>query len=330
MLSAAVIKREVGRLLYQGGVLNLLARQQLAGRAFVLMYHRVLPEAPAAGEGVEPGMYVTADSFHQHMTYLRDSYQVLPLAELLERKERGKDLSGCCAVTFDDGWLDNFQVAFPILRALQLPATIFLPTGFIGTDRWFWPDQVMRLACAAQAGYELPADLQLVLALCGSQGPRPERLAAVLKELGPEIRTRMVAACQRLPGDGPRGRQVMNWQEVRQMAAGGLVEFGAHSVSHELLDQVAAAAAEEEICASRVRIEEELGRPCQLFSYPNGNHTPQLMSMVARQGMRWAVTTRRGYLEQRSDLLAVPRIGMHEDVSATMGLFQARILLRRF
>jgi peptidoglycan/xylan/chitin deacetylase (PgdA/CDA1 family) len=330
MLSAAAIKREVGRLLYQGGVLNLLAKQQLSGRAFVLMYHRVLPDLPAAAEGVEPGMYVTAETFREQMESLRDGYRVLALSELLERQEQGRDLGGCCAITFDDGWLDNFQVAFPILQQLQLPATIFLPTGFIGTDDWFWPEESRRLASAAEAGLELPADLRLVLALCGSAGPTPERLAAVLKELGPEIRKRMIATCRQLPWQGPRRRLVMDWQEVRQMAASGLVEFGAHSVSHELLDQVAQEVAVEEIRSSRQRIEEELGRPCRIFSYPNGNHSPQLMGLVAGQGMRWAVTTRRGYLDQHADPLAVPRIGMHQDVSGTLALFQARILLRGF
>lgn len=330
MLNAAAIKREVGRLLHQGGVLNLLAKQQLSGRAFVLMYHRVLPAAPAAGDGVEPGMYVTAETFGRQMECLRDDYRVLSLSELLERQELRKDLTGCCAITFDDGWLDNFQVAFPILRELQLPATIFLPTGFIGTDDWFWPEEVIRLASLAQAGLDLPADLQLVLALCGSEGPTPERLTAVLKMLGPDIRKRMVAACRQLPWEKPRRRMVMDWQEVREMAASDLVEFGAHSVSHELLDQVDEEVAGEEIRASRLRIEEELGRPCRLFSYPNGNHSPQLMGLVARHGMRWAVTTRRGYLDQRANPLAVPRIGMHEDVSATEALFRARILFKRF
>jgi peptidoglycan/xylan/chitin deacetylase (PgdA/CDA1 family) len=330
MLSAAAIKREVGRLLHQGGVLSLLAKQQLAGRAFVLMYHRVLPDAPVAGAGVEPGMYVTAETFRRQMACLRDHYRVIPLPELLERKEQGKALGGCCAITFDDGWLDNFQIAFPILRELQLPATIFLPTGFIGTDEWFWPEEVMRLALAVAAGLELPPDLQLILALCGSGGPTPERLAAVLKELGPEVRKRMVDTSRKLAWEQPRRRLVMDWQEVRQMAASGLVEFGAHSVSHELLDQVGEDVAGEEICSSRLRIEEELGRPCQIFSYPNGNHSPLLMGLVARHGMRWAVTTRRGYLDQRANSLAVPRIGMHEDVSATMALFQARILLKGF
>jgi peptidoglycan/xylan/chitin deacetylase (PgdA/CDA1 family) len=293
------------------------------------MYHRVLPDRSAAAE-VEPGMYVTVNTFRRQMEFLRDDYRVLSLTELLERKARGLDLSGCCAITFDDGWLDNFALAFPILRALQLPATVFLPTGFIGTEDWFWPQEALRLASAMQAGFEPPADLRLVLALCGSQGPTPERLAAVLKELGPEVRNRMIAVCRQLPAAAPRQRLVMNWPEVRQMAASGLIEFGAHSVSHELLDQVDENAAAEEIGTSRLRIEEELGRPCRLFSYPNGNHTARLMALVAQHGMSGAVTTRRGYLDREANPLAVPRIGMHEDVSSTLALFQTRILLRRF
>ena len=124
------------------GVLSHLKRLRLKNRAFVLMYHRVLPSARDETVFVQPGMYVSRETFRRQVAYLSENFNILPLNELVDRTLQGRNIGGCCAITFDDGWLDNYTVAFPTIMEFQVPATIFLVSGYIGTNRMFWPEEL--------------------------------------------------------------------------------------------------------------------------------------------------------------------------------------------
>jgi peptidoglycan/xylan/chitin deacetylase (PgdA/CDA1 family) len=116
------------------------SRRTLKNRALVLMYHRVLhdQEIPAS---IDPGMYVSRSAFDRHLHYLADHHDVINLDDLLEWMTGRRQYSRPpCVITFDDGWADNYHVAFPLLRHYRLPATIFLVTDKIGTtDTVTWP-----------------------------------------------------------------------------------------------------------------------------------------------------------------------------------------------
>ena len=111
------------------------SRRALNGKALVLMYHRVLNDAEVPA-GIDPGMYVSRSAFERHLEYLSEHHDVIGLDELLEWMAGRREFSKPpCAITFDDGWADNYAVAFPLLRHYRLPATIFLITDRIGTAR---------------------------------------------------------------------------------------------------------------------------------------------------------------------------------------------------
>jgi len=80
------------------------------------------------------------------MEYLSKNYNVLPLDELIDAIKSGRKLRDyTCAITFDDGWQDNYKNAFPVLKKYHLPATIFITTGFIGSYEWFYHDKILYL-----------------------------------------------------------------------------------------------------------------------------------------------------------------------------------------
>jgi peptidoglycan/xylan/chitin deacetylase (PgdA/CDA1 family) len=109
------------------------SRRALNDKALVLMYHRVLndEEVPA---GIDPGMYVSRSAFERHLTYLAKHHDVIGMDDLLEWIAGRRHYSRTpCVITFDDGWADNYLVAFPLLHQYRLPATIFLVTDKIGT-----------------------------------------------------------------------------------------------------------------------------------------------------------------------------------------------------
>src|SRR5512144_307957 len=109
---------------------NARARRALDGSAAaILMYHRVLPRARAEALAVEPGMFVEPATFARHLDWLLGAFRVMPLAEIVARFASRRALPPrACAITFDDGWQDNFEHAFPLLAQRGLPATIFLVT----------------------------------------------------------------------------------------------------------------------------------------------------------------------------------------------------------
>lgn len=308
---------------------------RLRDKAFVLMYHRVIRSLAEESVFTQPGMYVLASTFRQQAAFLKERFHVIPLNELVGRIENGQNVGGCCALTFDDGWHDNFSNAFPVLQEFELPATIFLATGFIGTNKIFWPEELSIYMGQPNVKFSERQNLVLNRFLNQVTNNRKDlafldNAIMVLKAWAPQEREELF---QLLRSKNPNpfiGRLLLNWDEARVMRDSGLVSFGAHTANHVILDQVSPLQAEKEIILSKQEVEKHLGICSNCFSFPNGNFNNVLQSILKRTGFKSAVTTRRGWVGLKSPLLEIPRIGMHEDVSQTIPLFFARILLRCF
>src|SRR5262249_18896749 len=109
--------------------------------------HRVLPRNEVESTFVQPGMYVTPETLEHHLQFLTRHFELLTFRELLAKWDCGdwNERARYCAMTFDDGWLDNYRYALPLLRKYGAPATIFLPTALMGSNARLWSD---RLGCA--------------------------------------------------------------------------------------------------------------------------------------------------------------------------------------
>jgi len=299
------------------------------------MYHRILKSESEEPVFVQPGMYVSVDAFRRQVAFLKEHFHVLPLTDMMRRVETGESLGGYCSLTFDDGWQDNFSQAFPILKEYNVPATVFLSSGFIGTTRLFWPEEVGYFLL--HPGKNIPIGQSPVLdrfmeEVSETRTGRAnlDRAIEILKGSFPDDREEILGYLRASSPACSPGRLLMSWEEAREMLASGLVRFGAHTVNHVILDQVPLPQAEEEIVRSRQQLEDLLGERIDLFAYPNGNYNGDLQAILKRHGFKWAVTTRKGWVGNGTSLLEIPRIGMHEDVSQTIPLFLARILLDGF
>lgn len=276
----------------------------------VLIYHRV--HAAESRFSIER---TTPESFRGQMAHLARDYNVLPLDEIVRRLGAEEPLPPrAIAVTFDDGYEDNYTEAFPILRDLGLPATVFLTTGCIGTGDSLWFDRVLRafersprervplpggamsedLRDDARREHEAIRALYALMRL-----PNQERLAAVdrlVEDLG--------------GNDGIPPARMLNWDQVREMARGGIT-FGAHTVTHPILTRLGLADAEAEIVDSKRKIEAEVGRPVDLFAYPVGrrsDYAPEVIRIVTEAGFRAALTTTSGANARGDDLLLLRRV----------------------
>lgn len=329
------VKYHAAALFHETGVLKRLCRAAAANGALVLAYHRVLPSPADEKHYVQPGMYVSVDSFEKHLDCLRSRFNVIPLVELRRRLSDGEDISGCCCLTFDDGWLDNYRYAFAVLEKYQLPATVFLATGFVGSERLFWPDE-LAFFLAGMTVEELVRKTPELAEPLKRSGHRPHRpvpldeVIELLKTWPQDDRERFLAALRRDGGAACPERLLMSWDEARSMQASGLVDFGSHTQNHVLLDQASAPEVKRELEQSRRDIHDQLGVETDLFAYPNGNYTPAHLSALTRAGYRAAVTTRKGWVSRRDNPYEISRICMHEDVSHTIPLFLSRLHFRGF
>ncbi len=309
----AAMKRVVARSCQGLGVDRILRRLS-PGRFVVLMFHRVV-SAARLKTSANASLMVAEGTFRRMAETLARRSHCLPLRQALSLAATGaRYAKPVVALTFDDGYGDFFEAGFPVLRAFGLPSTMFLATGFLDhPDRFFWWDAVEDFFAGPRdlerfAGASLPEAFWRELSAV-SQTPSLASTAAFirgpLRRLDPRARSRFL---RMLPVRADRRPAMLSWEQVRAMAASGLVDFAAHGVTHPLLDEMEPGSALEEVAASKRRIEEETGRPVTSFAYPAGRIPSYYREMLAQAGIDLAVSTRFGPNDARSDPLLLRRV----------------------
>lgn len=298
----------------------------------ILAYHRVLPHADAI-ESVQAGMYVTPETFRQHLQFLKKHFQMISLDKLSIVEKSAKPV---CVLTFDDGWKDFYNFAFPHLQRYQVPATVFLPTGFIGTNRKFWTDQFAYTLHHRRAGAKvIPVDFDIsdatrkIQELRGSLEDQLESGIAILKKYPLQIVEKIISGLNRIWSVefDEADRDFLNWDEVHAMHNSGLISFGSHTVDHQILNTLDKSEIERELSVSKEKLLEHgvVGPSFIPFCYPNGNYTPEIAGMVRSARYQVAVTTRKGWNRFDADMFTLKRIGIHQDMTSTVPLFACRI-----
>ncbi|MCS6328547.1 MAG: polysaccharide deacetylase family protein [Nitrospira sp.] len=320
-----------------------LHQLRLRGKVAILMYHRVLTCEEVACQAVQPGMYVLDTVFAQQMAFLRKTFTVLSFRQLLDlwQADKWDERARYCVITFDDGWLDNYRHAYPVLKRLELPATIFLPTDYVGTNQWFWPDQIAYLLKSARSEEQGIKDFQrierVLLNLFGAAGgtlgralANDERVADQLidwcKELPKDrIQTLVSALAEELGVSLPVGRVVVNWDEVREMSQGG-ISFGSHSCSHRIMTTILPSEVSQELEKSEHVLQRAGIDYVPVFCYPNGNSDTAIQAQAKAHGYEAAVSVQMGVEgTQPSNRFALRRVGIHNDVTYSIPLFSLRL-----
>jgi peptidoglycan/xylan/chitin deacetylase (PgdA/CDA1 family) len=243
---------------------------------------------------------MTTADFDRQMGLLRSHFRVVSLDRLIGELDSGALEPGTVCVTFDDGYRDNHDHAWPILRKHGIPACIYLATGFIGTGDSPWYDKVL----GAMRDTTLS---RLTFAPAGAEnedisGRDARALAAYrmlewLKGFAPAARDGHVRDLETVLGASKAGaRAMLDWDEVRAMHKGG-VDFGAHTVTHPILSTIPDADMDREIGASKAAIESELQAGIRHFAYPNGrkqDYNAAAIGILAKHGFSTAVTTING------------------------------------
>ena len=273
------------------------------GRVLVLAYHRVCEIGEESSFPYDPELVsASPEDFAWQMEFVSRHFDPITFRQLLELGEKGiRPSRRALIVTFDDGHLDNYEVAFPILKALGMPATIFLSTGYIGGRGTFWFDRVAHLLYCAPSGRLEIAEVGFGANLhdVPSRRAAAESLLSILKKVQDRQRLEAVERLEELVPAGCRsnegGSAAMDWDQVREMQQSG-IEFGSHSVSHPVLSNLEDDALHRELSESRRTIEEQTGAECRVFAYPvgSGAFDPRVVAATRRAGYKLGVSYASG------------------------------------
>ena len=302
-------------------------RRSQEPRLWIMMYHRILPRHDPRYAQEEPGMIVEPDTFKLHLQVLKEEFTLLSLSEWVERKNSNRTLpEKACAITFDDGWLDNYEYAFPLLKQASVPATLFAVSDMIGTCEAFWPNRIVRLL---QQPSDKRDSISWLQKLSSSQSVNSEASAQAiysLKNYSDHHLLQLIESAEQALGLHPESTpSLMNWQQLRQLSDNELFDIGSHTSHHfRLSTDLDPDILQQEITESKKLLEKELDKPVNLFCYPNGDYSESAVKEVARH-YEAAVTTQSGINNSSSaDLFTLQRFGVHQDIS-----FNRRKLLAR-
>lgn len=303
----------------------------------ILLYHRVA-ELP-----LDPHLLgVTPQHFAEHLEIFRKHGHPMRLQQLIQALHDGNLPHRAVVVTLDDGYADNLYNAMPLLERYGIPATVFVPTGYIGHERDYWWDELGRVLL--QPG-TLPETLRLKIngspyqwelgewAHYGEDDYRRHQCWNIKEKGNPGPRQRLFRSLFQLLVPLPEGEQrkvldeLLAWagaesmgrpthrtltpEELTKLAEGGLVELGAHTMTHPVLSVLPVEAQRAEIQGSKARLEEILGCPVTSFAYPYGgrsHYTAETLAIVRETGFACACSAFADFVWQGTKRFELPRV----------------------
>lgn len=293
------------------------------------MYHRISDIAQDPWD-----LCVHPDHFADHVKKLKQNFDVIPMYRLAERLQKKDSLKNLVAITFDDGYLDNYQNAKPILERQQVPATFYLTTKF-KADKKYWWDELEQIilntpVLPETASINLPGkqitsllgDAKRLDALIAKQNAfwrygRPlnnSRLKLyyecweVIKTLGIEEQQVAIRDIRTWAGvSNVPTPPLMNEQQVKEVSNSSLFEIGAHSINHPALGSLNSATQREEIAGSKKALENVVSQHLTGFAYPYGHYNEQTPVLTKNSGFSYAVTTEEKPLTPDRSVFEIPR-----------------------
>jgi len=307
---------------YSWNAINRRISRRRAPSFHIFIYHRVNDDRDPFSLDAMPVL-----QFRQQMEYLTRNFHIISLDQIARGAFSGNGQKHCVAITFDDGYRDNFLFAFPVLKELGIPATIFLATGYIESGELPWYDQVclaFKLTLQSRISLSVHSeDLSL-----NTQNARLHALQhtlAVLRAVNENTRLQLLNELfqqLRVPPRLNLPNVMLSWDEVCRMSKYG-IGFGAHTVTHPVLAGLSRERLEDEVLGSKKSVENRLQHRVRHFAYPFGKPFdigPEAKRLVRAAGFETAVTTVPGVNDPAQDPFELKRFGLMEPDLGMFGL----------
>jgi len=286
------IKNITKDLFYQSGVCKSLlwiSRAYRCPALAILVYHRASPS-----HGDRGYMDIPENIFEGHVRFLKDNFKIVSMKEGLKNIYEKDSREIYAAINFDDGYMDNYLYAYPVLKRYSVPATIFLTTDYIGKRPVFWWDRVFNVISYPGLKY-VNIDIGGSESIGFDLGNASQR-EAVTDRINGILRLRCEIQIQDIVGKlermypvpvEARPSAMLGWDEIRQMRASGII-FGSHTKTHRNLcllkdDEIA-----EELSSSKKAIEKMLREEIREFSYPFGIFDERVKRLAMEAGFGYA------------------------------------------
>lgn len=298
-----------------------MTQDRSASRRYpILAYHGV---ASFPGEGIEnfSGKHVNADEFERHISFMREKMNPIRLREMADVLSAGRPLpQGSVAVTFDDSYKNIRDTALPILKKYGIPATFFISTGFIGTNKRFWTDRVehiinltkinsFNLAFNGQDSYfDLSSREFRIRAVIEIKGLL-KKVSSIKRDLAVERLREKLGVHDN--GDTISNYENLSWEDVSTLNDPPLYEIGGHTENHEILSYLDEERLNSEIFICLKDLKEHLGCPADLFSYPEGqadHFNDHVISILKKYGIKICPTAIYGFNSLNTDPFYLKRI----------------------
>lgn len=314
-----VLRPIINKIISREFILERMRTIKLQNKLVVLMYHEIADDSVE----IDAWTVVKESDFIRQMVYLSRHFRVVSLKYALDCMNKNSDETVAqkpmAVITFDDGYRGNRQVLLPIIESLNLPVSIFIPTGAIKNQRLYWYDSlinglrgekiiILDLNYLSLGKYRINKDK-------GSENWREiERLLSDLKTLEPDSREKVVedilSDLDRSQDDHSFNLAPLSIIELLELADSPLVTIGAHSHCHNLLNQISCDAIDISVSTSKQLIESWINRPVYYFAYPNGNFNDQVVDIIKKTGFKCGLTTISKPWSHNDSLFTVPRIGI--------------------
>jgi peptidoglycan/xylan/chitin deacetylase (PgdA/CDA1 family) len=334
------IRITISHALFYSGLLHLVLRVKLRRKAVVLAYHRVLTPEQQARTASQEGLVVEDRTFARQVAVLTRLFTLDEFGDHLARRQPFRGPS--CLITFDDGWMDNFDNALPVLRTHQAPAVMFLPVNFIGRRRLFTREALTHLLVRAVTvgrrepsrrevlrAHLAPLGLERVLDILDDNPLRAVLLAVGSHRYasGPEFAALVAALSAELGVSEAELSDLdtfIDWGHVELLAQNRFV-FGGHGAEHCVLTQVSPSIARCEVESSKRVLDARLAHAVQAFAYPNGGWNAGIAQIVKTAGYSLAFTIEPGHVSCDDDPFALRRVNVHEGMTRSTPMFMARL-----
>lgn len=314
-----IVKNIIYFTLYYTGIFFLFLKAFVRNKknypVVILTYHRVVKTLKHEINS-STAINHPLKNFKREMNFLKRWFSVVALDEAVAMVKSGAlPKKPTVAITFDDGFEDNYLLAHPVLKSLCLPATIFLTAGCIGTDRLPWVDEIdQAFAAADKRSVQLNSNFHnkvFPLRTMHEKRKAFEQIVPKLKHLMYSKRVKLVDDIMRaLAAPAAGKRRMLGWHQIQEMSRDGIA-FGAHTMSHPILSKMSLEDAKKEILESKRAIERGLTADVKHFTFPNGKRgdfSPELQQYCKEIGFESVCSCVYGSNKADADVFFLKRI----------------------
>lgn len=304
-------KELLADILFNSNIVNLFRRLPMRNKLIVLNYHRIRPNDFLFSTVFDDGVYaLNQDELARQIKWLKSNTWIMSEKDLLDHNKDGvfeapKTSSPCVMITFDDGYLDNYTLAYPILKYFEVPAILFVATQMVHNRQVAWWDVIAYLIKQCAKPFIHFDDQQFPMG--DQRGEAISFFQTLMKQEKYEhtkyLLSELSDACEiALPTPELQDKEILTWKEIREMAQHHIA-IGAHTHTHRVLSTLSPTAQKEEMLLSKLIIEKNIDKPVLSISYPVGElqyisvETP---AIAADSGYLLGFTTNTGFNQWKS------------------------------